>query len=269
MHVQDKTIVITGGGSGMGRATVLELLERGARVAAIDISAEGLDETASLAGNHGNRLALFPLDITDRAGVEALPAQVQAALGPADGLINCAGIIQPFVRVNDLDYAAIERVMNVNFWGTVYFTKTFLPGLLERPEAHIANIASMGAFLPVPGQSIYGASKAAVKLMTEGLASELAETNVGVTIIFPGAVSTNIVDNSGVTNPTEGKPASDKPARQAYPAASAAKDIVNGIEKGAYRVLFDKDARFLDKLVRLAPKRAALFIAKQMKDLLS
>jgi short-subunit dehydrogenase len=75
--------------------------------------------------------------------------------------------------VNELGYEAIERVMNVNFYGTLYMTKTFLPHLLTRPEAHVVNVSSMGGFLPVPGQVIYGASKAAVKLLTEGLHSEL------------------------------------------------------------------------------------------------
>ncbi|HRD39265.1 MAG TPA: SDR family NAD(P)-dependent oxidoreductase, partial [Bacteroidia bacterium] len=72
--------------------------------------------------------------------------------------------------------------------------KSFLPHLLKRPEAHIVNISSMGGFLPVPGQSIYGATKAAVKLLTEGLRSELLDTNVRVTLIFPGAIGTNIAN---------------------------------------------------------------------------
>ncbi|WP_252629481.1 SDR family oxidoreductase, partial [Enterobacter sp. JH539] len=90
--------------------------------------------------------------------------------------INNAGIIQPFVKIDQLGYEVVERVFNVNFYGTLYMTKTFLPHLLTRPEAHIVNVSSMGGFLPVPGQTIYGASKAAVKLFTEGLHSELADT---------------------------------------------------------------------------------------------
>ena len=110
------------------------------------------------------------------------------ALHPGvDGIINNAGIIQPFVRLNDLSYESIERVINVNLYGTLYMIKTFLPHLLTRPEAHIVNISSMGGFLPVPGQTIYGASKAAVKLLSEGLHSELMNTHVMVTVAISGS----------------------------------------------------------------------------------
>ena len=115
------------------------------------------------------------LNITDRAEVERLPELVIARHGAVDGLINNAGIIQPFVRVKDLDYEAIERVMNVNFYGTLYMTKAFLPCLLKRPEAHIANVSSMGGFLPVPGQSIYGASKAAANCIFKQMQSLLPD----------------------------------------------------------------------------------------------
>ena len=74
-------------------------------------------------------------------------------MGAVDGLIHCAGIIQPFVRLKDLDYEAIDRVFAVNWWGTLYLTKAFLPVLLARPEGHIVNVSSMGGFLPVPGQT--------------------------------------------------------------------------------------------------------------------
>ena len=84
-------------------------------------------------------------------------------------------------------------------------TKSFLPHLLKRPEAHIVNVSSMGGFLPVPGQTIYGASKAAVKLLTKGLHSELPGMNVKVTIIFPGAVNTNMTKNSELNNPSQNR----------------------------------------------------------------
>jgi NAD(P)-dependent dehydrogenase (short-subunit alcohol dehydrogenase family) len=199
MNVQGKTIVLTGGGSGMGREMTLLLLKKGARVAIVDINESTLKETAELAGDHQGRLTTHVLNITDKEAVAALPEAVIKAHGAVDGLINNAGIIQPFVKINDLAMKDIERVFNVNFWGVVNMTKAFLPHLLKRPEAHIVNTSSMGGFLPVPGQSAYGASKAAVKLFTEGLRSELLSTNVHVTVVFPGAIATNISTNSGIT----------------------------------------------------------------------
>jgi len=268
MKVQNKVIVVTGGGNGMGREVVLNLLAKGARVAAVDISESALRATAALAGNPGDTLSTHVVDITNKDAVAALPEQVIALHGAVDGLINNAGIIQPFVRVNDLDEAAIDRVMNVNFYGTLYMVKAFLPHLLKRPEAHIANVSSMGGFLPVPGQSVYGASKAAVKLLTEGLHSELLNTNVRVTVIFPGAIGTNIAANSGVGI---GQPATTEEqsrAAKTLAPSKAAEIIVDGIEKNSYRVLVGSDAKMMDFLSRLSPQRAANFIFKQMQSLL-
>jgi len=239
---------------------VLNLLSRGARVAAADLNESALAETLELSGGNRERLSTHTINITDKAAVDALPEQVISHHGSVDGLINNAGIIQPFVRLADLDFSAIDRVMSINFFGALYMTKAFLPYLLKRPEAHITNISSMGGFLPVPGQTIYGASKAAVKLMTEGLHSELQNTKVGVTIVFPGAMKTDIAKHSGVE-------ASQKEYKAVAP-EKAAQMIVDGIEKNRYRILIGQDARMMDFLYRLSPRRAAGFIYKQMRALL-
>jgi short-subunit dehydrogenase len=184
-----------------------------------------------------------------------------------DGVINCAGIIQPFVKLDQLDYHAIDRVFDVNWRGTLHMTKTFLPILLKRPEAHIVNVSSMGGFLPVPGQTAYGASKAAVKLFTEGLHSEMRGTSVHVTVVFPGAVATNITANSGVEIPVSAGGGGGR-ERKVLAADVAARIILDAMEKNRYRVLVGSDARLMDALYRLHPRRAAAFIANQMKDLL-
>jgi NAD(P)-dependent dehydrogenase (short-subunit alcohol dehydrogenase family) len=264
MKLDRKVFVVTGGGSGMGRELVLELLKRRASVAAVDINDTTLRETTSLALERAESLATFTTNITDRPAVDALPGAVANRFGAVDGLINCAGIIQPFVRLRELDYAAIDRVFDVNWRGTLYMTKAFLPALLERPEAHIVNISSMGGFLPFPGQTVYGASKAAVKLLTEGLHSELAHTNVRVSVVFPGAVATNIAANSGV----DLKIGSGESKHKALPADQAAREILDGVERNRFRILVGNDAKLLDVLYRLSPRRAAAFIAKQMADLL-
>jgi short-subunit dehydrogenase len=269
MRVQNKVIVVTGGGNGMGRELVLNLLSKGASVAAVDINESALLETVELAGNKKDKVSTHLVNISDREAVTALPDQVISRHGAVDGLINNAGIIQPFVRVNDLDYAAIERVMNVNFYGTLYMTKAFLPYLLKRPEGHITNISSMGGFIPFPGQSLYGASKAAVKLLTEGLHSELLDTKVMVTVVFPGAVGTNIAANSGVGLRPGGENREQQRSMKPLEPGKAAEIIVDGIERNRYRVMVGSDATFLDRFYRLSPERAAHFIFKQMKSLLS
>jgi NAD(P)-dependent dehydrogenase (short-subunit alcohol dehydrogenase family) len=264
MRVQDKVVAVTGGGSGIGRQLVLQLIARGARVAAADIREEGLAETARLA-SAGDRLDISILDVTDRVAVHAWPDQVVERFGGIDGYISNAGIIQPFVRLNDLDYDAIERVINVNLYGAINMAKAFLPHLLERPEAHITNLSSMGGFLPVPGQTMYGAAKAAVKLMSEGLYAELLDTSVGVSVVMPGGVETDIGANSGVTTDID---PDDAPSFPTTSAPEAAHTILNGIEDGALHILVGRDAKMMNALVRTSPRRATHIISKQMKDLL-
>ncbi|HQQ93712.1 MAG TPA: SDR family oxidoreductase [Bacteroidia bacterium] len=269
MLVQNKTIVLTGAGNGMGRELCLQLLKKGARVAAIDLRSEALEETRKLAADISGKMSVHVLNISDRMAVEALPTEIIKQHGAVDGLINNAGIIQPFVKINQLDYAAIDRVMQVNFFGLLYMTKTFLPFLLKRPEAHIVNTSSMGGFLPVPGQSVYGASKAAVKLFTEGLRSELLDTGVKVTVVFPGAIGTQIAQNSGVAGTAEMEKQARNSSIKMLSPSEAATQIIRGMEQNAYRVLVGSDAKFMDKLYRLNPRFAAEFISKKMKALLS
>jgi short-subunit dehydrogenase len=265
MKVRDRIIIVTGAGSGMGRAITYQLLNRGATVIATDRNAVSLEETRALSTSGEDRLLTRVLDITDRQALVSLRAELLTKMGGIDGIINNAGIIQPFVPVSMLDDHTIERVMQVNFYGTLHMVRTFLPHLLTRPAAHIVNISSMGGFLPVPGQTIYGASKAAVKLLTEGLHAELAGTSVRVTLVLPGAVDTNISKNSGIEMP---KADPSAPAMPMLSADKAAGMIVEAMETDRYRVLVGQDARFMDFIYRLHPERAARYIREKLKGLL-
>lgn len=262
----NKVIVVTGAGSGMGRALVLALVKKGLRVAAVDLNEATLKETVALAGQPG-KVSAHIVNVSDRQAVEALPAQVIAAHGAVDVIINNAGIIQPFVRLNDLQYDAIERVLNVNLYGVIYMTKAFLPHLLTRPAAHVVNVSSMGGFFPVPGQTLYGASKAGVKLLTEGLFSELTATNVRVTVVFPGAIATNISQNSGVAIQTAVAGEASSSFKMTS-ADDAAQIIIDGIERDAFQVYVGRDAKMMNLLYRLSPRRATRFMYNQMKGLL-
>lgn len=270
MQIKDKVFVVTGGGNGIGREVVLGLLRRGARVAAVDVRAESLAETARLAESSEPRLTSHVLDLSDRDAVMALPEEVVAAHGQVDGLLNIAGIIQQFVPFAELDWAEVEKVLNVNLWGVLHTTKAFLPLLLQQPQACLVNVSSMGGFVPVPGQTIYGASKAAVKLFTEGLYAELRGTGVAVTVVFPGGVSTDITSNSGIAMPAgaEAAAASEESSFPTTTPQDAAEQIIAGVDQGSYRVVIGKDARMMDRFSRLAPQRATDTIAKKMAALL-
>lgn len=266
MNLANKTIVVTGAGSGMGRELALKLLTKGVKVIGVDINPSSLEQTKQVAQANDQQFKGFVLDISDKTKVESFAKELIDQSGAIDGIINNAGIIQPFIRVNELDYDQINRVMNINFFGTVYLTKAFLPHFLNRPEAHIVNISSMGGFIPFPGQTMYGAAKAAVKIFTEGLYAELKNTNVRVTVVHPGAIATNITENSGLGKP---KIDPDKPqSKLALPASKAVEIILEAVEQNKYRVMVGKDARFLDLFYRFSPQRATDFILKKMANIM-
>lgn len=272
MQISGKVFAVTGGGNGIGREVALGLVAKGARVAALDLSEEGLAETVRLAGANGDRISTHVVNITDRKAVAKLPAAIIKQHGQVDGLLNIAGIIQKFVPVMQLDWDQIERVIDVNLYGVLNTCKAFLPELVKRPEAALVNVASMGAYAPVPGQSVYGATKAAVAQLSRALHSELMETGVQVTGVFPGAIGTNISVNSGLMTAEQAKEraaqAGDRAQKTTAP-AEAGRQIIEAVEKGSYEIFIGGDAKAMSRLSRLNPKNAASIIYKNMKDLLS
>lgn len=266
MTLQGMVCVVTGAGNGIGREVALELLRRGAKVAGLDINQEWLAETGQLSGHAEKNYLPLVCDISDRSAVLEIPEKIATQLGSVSALINVAGIIQPFVRVNDVEFDAIDKVMAVNFFGVINLIKTFLPTLLTQPSAHLVNTSSMGSYAPVPGQTVYGASKAAVNLLTEGLRSELSDTNVAVTLIYPGAIGTNIASNSGLTMELDG--GNDRPRKMVDPAA-AGRMIVDAMEAKKKRIFIGNDAKIMYRMGKINQDMAANAINKAMKDLLA
>ena len=258
-------IVITGASSGIGEALALEAARRGHPLVLLARRQDELERVARRCRDLGSpRCHALHLDLGDNASIEDCAQQILALDLPLHGLINNAGIIQPFKRLLDLDEAAMERVMRVNFWGTLHMTRAFLPRLLKRPEAHLVNVSSMGAFVPVPGQALYGASKAAVMLLTEALWAELQGTPVRVTLVLPGAMRTGIAEHSGVEAPrAEG---AKVPVLEPE---VAAKRLLDAVERDAFRVLLGRDAQTMDLLYRLSPALAARIVQRRMAHLLT
>lgn len=246
---------------------MLKLLRKGASVAAVDMNAATLHETCGLAGDYKDKISNHVVNVADRRAVDSLPAKVIEAHGTVDGIINNAGIIQPFVTINNLEYDDIEKVLNYNLYGQINMIKAFLPQLLERPEAHIVNISSMGGFFPFPGQTLYGASKAAVKIFSEGLYAELIDTNIGVTVVFPGAVDTNIAQNSGVSMEIEGN--GNSGSFSPLQPEIVADQILNGMESNKFQFIVGEDANMMNILYRINPRWATRFMANQMRVLLA
>lgn len=259
MKAKGKHIIVTGGGGGVGRELVLQLLEKGATVFAVDINQEALIETEILA--HSNRFFSYVVDISKKEAVFDFAQQVVKDHGTVDAVINNAGIIQPFLHLDQLEMDRIERVMDINFYGTLYMVKALLPHLLTRPEAHIVNVSSMGGFLPVPGQSIYGASKAAVKLLSEGLSSELKDTCVKVSVIIPGGIATDIKKNSDIEYKVSTK---QKGSNMVLTPHKAAYLILSAMENNQLRKYIGTDCQIMRFLYQLSPRMAMGMINKVM-----
>ena len=252
-HFTDKVAVVTGAGSGIGRALSVELARRGAKLAICDVDTHGLAETEALVMQAGAELRADPLDVSQRELVLAYADDVAAHFGRVNLVFNNAGIA--FTGdVEEMSFKDIDRVMDVDFWGVVNGTKAFLPHLVESGDGHVVNISSIFGLFAVPTQSAYNAAKFAVRGFTEALRQEMAlnQRPVKVTCVHPGGIKTNIALNA---EQVEGRDhdelasSFDKLARTSP--EKAANVILKGVENNKARVLIGADAWVLDKFVRL------------------
>lgn len=262
MNIHEKVIVVTGAGGGIGRHLVIQLLAKQAKVAAVDINADALDRLKEQANPSASHLSCHQIDIGDKDAVRKLVTDVTELHGSVDGIINNAGIIHPFIPLIELDDALIERQIRVNVYGVLNMTRAFLPVLLERPEAHIANVSSMGGLFAFPNQTMYGACKAAVKIISEGLYTELRGTSVGVTVIFPGATNTDISKNCDAHNERIEKLSQKFQGTQPD---VAARRIINAIEKNRLYVHIGIDDNILSRLYRMFPQLTIRLTSAVMK----
>lgn len=259
MKIKGKNVIVTGGASGVGKELTKQLLERGCNVAAIDINKENLENLKKELDS--KRLRTYVVDMGDVESIKAFRENYKKDYSDVDIIINNAGIIQPFVKVAELEDKTINKVMNVNFFGPVNLIRFFMDDLIkDRSEQYIVNVSSMGGFFPFPGQTIYGASKAALKIFTEGLYAELEKTNVRVMIVLPGAMNTNITVNSNVKMDMSKE---DSNFKMLEPSV-AAKKIIEGIEKNKFKLFLGSDAKFLKLLYKINSKAAISFINKKM-----
>ena len=237
-----KVAVVTGAGSGIGRALALELAGRGAKLALSDVDTAGLDETVRR--------------------VEALGAEVKS------------DFLDVSQRETVLDYAEavfkdIERIVDVDFWGVVNGTKAFLPHIQASGDGHIVNISSLFGLLAMPSQSAYNAAKFAVRGFSESLRMEMliSKAPVKVTVVHPGGIKTAIARNATVAENFDQADVAkffDSKLAKTTP-IDAAKTILKGVEKGKGRVLIGSDAIALDLLQRITGSRYQGLIAAVSK----
>lgn len=251
--------VITGAGSGIGRATAFALAERGAHVIATDIDLAAARRTAELAGLMGRCAHAYRLDVTDSEMFTDFAGRLMEEHGVPGILVNNAGIAH-FGTVLGTTGDEWRRVLEVNLWGVLHGCRAFGARMAERgAPAHIVNVASAAAYLPSKQLAAYSTSKAAVAMMSDCLRAELADSGVGVSVVFPGFINTNITRTttfSGLT-PEQQQVSRERGARlyarRNYPAEKVAEAIVDAVRHRRASVAVTPEAKAGRLISRLTP----------------
>lgn len=207
----DRRCLVTGGGSGIGQATVLRMLSEGGTVVAADISEAGLADTVEKAGDDASRLTTVVVNISDEESVKAAVAQAVSVLGGLDVLVNAAGILRSS-HTHETSLSDFETVIRINLIGTFLMIRESLPALLEAaaaassPEAApaVVNFSSTSAMFAHPYMAAYAASKGGIQSMTHGLAAEYSKQGVRFTAVQPGSISSGMTDGSGKSGQSAG-----------------------------------------------------------------
>lgn len=260
-NLSDATAVITGAGSGIGRALAKELAARGARLALADVDGEGLEATRQTL--EAARAKAYTVDVSKAEAVEAFARQVEEDFGGASLLVNNAGVALhgTFAEVSLAD---MEWLMRVNFWGVVHGCKFFLPLLEREREAHIVNLSSIFGLIGPSGQAAYSASKFAVRGFTEVLRQELSDTNIKVSCVYPGGTRTPLARNGRageLSQPQANAANIERFERWAKTGPeTAARAIVKGIVADKPRIVVGADASYVDLIQRLLPAKATSII---------
>ncbi|HVT21567.1 MAG TPA: SDR family oxidoreductase [Mycobacteriales bacterium] len=268
MRYLGKTAVITGAGSGIGRALATELANRGARLAISDVNDTALGETVAICEKSGAEVKGYHLDVADRSAVLAHAEEVTKDLGEANLVVNNAGVAL-MATVEEMSWEDLDWLMGINFWGVIHGTKAFLPHLIASGDGHLVNVSSVFGFVGVPSQSAYNAAKFGVRGFTEALRQEMliAGHPVAVSCVHPGGIKTNIARDARAARdliPLEERAARFEKAARTTP-EKAALTILRGVDRKSPRILIGPDARLFDATARLSGARYQRVVATLMR----
>lgn len=253
-NLNGKVAVITGAGSGIGRALALQLAAEGCELAISDVNVAGLEQTrAQINAIAKVTVRTYVLDVADQAAVETHAKAVADDFGRVNLLINNAGVALSG-KIRDIDMQDFHWLMNINFWGVVHGTQAFLPALIASGDAHIINLSSIFGMISVPKQATYNAAKFAVRGYTEALRQEMRMDNLAVQVscVHPGGINTDIARNARVAaceNKEKTAALFSKLARTSPEQAAAI--IVRGIKANKPRIMVGIDAHLVHFLYRL------------------
>ena len=269
--LKDKVVVITGAGSGIGRALAVEAARRGAHVAISDVNEAGLNETVALVKELGGDVKADKLDVSDRAAFLAYADAVVEHFGRANVIINNAGVTMTG-DFEDMTLDEFDWIMGINVDGVVTGTKAFLPHLIASGDGHVVNISSLFGLVSMPGQSAYNASKYAVRGFTEALREEMLinKHKVGVTCVHPGGIKTGISKNgrktAGQNSAAIDRLFEEKLARMSPD--KAAKVILGAVQRNQARILVGIDAHLLHNFGKFTGSRYQDLIALGTKRII-
>ena len=256
--LRGRVVVITGAGSGIGRALAIACAAEGARVAISDIDEAGLATTQHAITDRGGAARATRLDVADRDAVYAYADQVMADYGVVHLLVNNAGVSLTGDLIDLVD-ADLEWIVGVNFWGVVHGSRAFLPHLIASGDGHLVTISSLFGLVSIPGQSAYNATKYAVRGLTEAIREEMlvAGHPVGVTVVHPGGVKTGIVRNGRASIRIDlARMADEFDVELARTTADrAAATILRAVRRNQPRVLVGADAHAVHHFARIIGAR--------------
>ena len=257
MEIFDQKIaVVTGAASGIGRATARALADAGCHIALVDVDADGLQEVKKRITSDkpatASRALCYEVAVSDAEAMEELAQDVVAEFGAAHIVVNNAGI-NVTARFEEHSLDDFKRTFDVNLWGVIHGCRAFLPYLRRVDQGHIVNISSAFGIVGVGGQSAYSASKFAVRGLSESLHEELAETSIGVSVVHPGCINTNILESASIRDQTIADDARAYFAQNGCAPEKVADRIVEAIKNKDHRVLVTAEAHVFDWLRRLLP----------------
>lgn len=261
-RIDGRVAVVTGAGSGIGRALGLELARRGCRLALSDVVAERVRATAEQCRRLGADVLETRVDVADADAVAAHAVEVVDRFGTVHLVFNNAGVAHT-AHAHQQSLEDIRRVIDVNLWGVIHGSQAFLPHLIAGRDGHLVNVSSLFGLIAVPSQSAYNASKFGVRGYTESLAAELhaLRAPVRVSCVHPGGVDTRIVVDATVGPDQDHEALVEEFSRVSRTTPlTAARTILRGVERNQFRILVGPDAHALGLLPRLLGGRAMRLI---------
>jgi short-subunit dehydrogenase len=252
ISLKNKVVIITGSANGLGKALAKEFYRQGCHLALLDIDIDGLQKIKSNIENKTQRITIHKTDISKEKEIEVTLQEIIEQHKRIDVLVNNAGISisRPFDQVDLVNY---KQLFEINFWGTVYCSKYFLPELKKQPGSRLVNIISDFALMGFPGKTAYSSSKSAIMGFTNSLKTELINTTVTVSLVIPPPLNTELIKSSRHIGEIKREKEVNFIKKNSMHIEKAARRIITGIKKGKYRIVVGPMMFWIDLASRFFP----------------